>query len=303
MTAQILSNGFQNLNFERAFSFLFEGNRRLVSRERLPNNFWYLAFIPGSYFAVTNYLQHGFVTGWFGSIIAAIITAIAFVIVYNFYALVVRAQWAFVDTFRRHRISVSNKALIHGAVILSIGSIYMLLISGLTAVTREGARWSAEIGFYYQEIWISCMPIWGLLYLGTLGICTAVQSASVSGPIKSTEAESTPVSKLAIRDNGTTHYLEPSSIKRVVADGDYVKVHAGNQIFMPKGSIAKFENELCGSGAFLRVHRSCLLRADCIKAINRLSTGAYQLRLDDGETAPLSRKKVSLVKGVLEGAG
>ncbi len=275
--------------------------RRIRASGRWSEEHWLLALIPGTYFAVTNYLQHAFVTTWFGSSFSAALTAIAFLLCYNVYALVVRAQWRLVNPLLHSQMQLGKKAFTHFAFILVAGSFHLLLISLLTAVTREGASRSIELGFYFQEIWVSCMPIWGLLYLLTLGVCIYFQSVPAEELAAPKPAIPKALSRIAVRDKGKMYYIEPTSIRRIEAEGDYVKLYSDDDVLMPKGSITRFEKELKSCGAFLRVHRSCILRTDCIKSINRMRSGAYRLELDDGQTAPLSRHKISLVRRMLEG--
>jgi len=273
--------------------------RRIRASGGWSGEHWLLALIPGTYFAVTNYLQHALVTDWFGSSYSMAFAAIAFLLIYNAYALIVRAQWRLANVSLHSKIGLGAKTVVHFAAILVAGSIHLLVISILTVVTREGANWLAEFGFYFYEIWISCMPIWGLVYLLTLGTCIALQSAPVEDVTTPNPANPTTLSRFSIRDNGRTHYIDPMSIRRIEAVGDYVKIFSSDGVFMPKGSITKFEEDLKSSGAFVRVHRSCLLRADCIKSINRMPSGVYRLELDDGRTAPVSRRNIKLVRRVL----
>ncbi len=263
---------------------------------------WILALVPGSYFAITNYLQHALITGWFGAVPFAILAAVAFFLCYNTYSVVVRAQWFLTASSFRSKIRIDAQAIIHVAMVLIASSIHLFLISVLTAVSRSYGNWTPQIIPYFTEIWVSCIPIWILLYLATLGACKYLQTSPATKSVgqEPTKSPAT-LPRLSIRDKGIIHYVEPRSIRQIVADGDYVKLHTADQVLMPKGSISKFEETLKPHGPFLRVHRSCLVQADCIKSLNRTESGAYRVELDDGSHVPLSRRKIGLVRDVLNG--
>ena len=263
---------------------------------------WALALIPGSYFAITNFLQHAFITNWFGSAPFALLAAVAFFLCYNTYSIVVRAQWFLTGLSFQSRYRLDVQAIIHIAMILIASFVHLFLISVLTATTRSSGSWISQTLPYFEEIWVSCLPIWILLYLTTLVTCKLLQSAQKTQPVEMKPASPVMPARLSIRDKGIVHYVEPLSIRQVVAEGDYVKLHTADQLLMPKGSISKFEDTLKSHGVFIRVHRSCLVRADCIKSLSRTKTGAYRVELDDGTTAPLSRRKIDLVKSVLDGS-
>ncbi len=296
--------GFFPFNLTSAFSlsgFIGGARRSPPEWSRLH---WIMALVPGTYFAVTNYFQHAFITSWFGSAIAAFAFLIAFLAVYNAYALVVRAQWWLSAAAGRLGRARWRMIMAHVVLLTTASAVHLFAIAISTSLSREGGAWRPAVGDYFVEIWISCMPIWGLLYVATLAACHYARQMRrmqpAGGGAKERAAKTRPgVKRLAIRDNARTHYLDPEGIRLIEAHGDYVKIYSGEGVFMPKGSVARFESDLKAFGPFLRVHRSILVRASFVAAIQRTSTGAYIVQLGDGGTAPLSRRKVSDVRDFL----
>ena len=72
------------------------------------------------------------------------------------------------------------------------------------------------------------------------------------------------------------------------AEGNYVRIHAGETAGMMRMTLARAEESL-GAHGFIRVHRSVLCRRDAIAAVSRSGTGALRARLVNGEEVPVGR--------------
>jgi two-component system, LytTR family, response regulator len=82
--------------------------------------------------------------------------------------------------------------------------------------------------------------------------------------------------------------IECDSIDHVVAYGNYLKLHVGTSCYALQRSIAWLESRL-DPNAFVRTHRSHLVRIDAIAQARPLQSGRYLLQLKTGETVPSGR--------------
>lgn len=113
---------------------------------------------------------------------------------------------------------------------------------------------------------------------------------SGAGPAAAAVAEpahSTP--KLAIRDGSTTHFVRIASIDWVDAARDYMCVHCGETTHIMRSTMKQLEEQL-GPHRFLRVHRSVLVNAASVTAIETLENGDCLLSLRGGQQVKASRR-------------
>lgn len=75
--------------------------------------------------------------------------------------------------------------------------------------------------------------------------------------------------------------VDLSTIDHVVAQANYLEIHAGARSFVLRRPITWMESQL-DPRAFVRVHRSHILRMRAIEQIEPLPSGRYRLRLASG---------------------
>jgi two-component system LytT family response regulator len=78
-------------------------------------------------------------------------------------------------------------------------------------------------------------------------------------------------------------------IRWMEAEGDYVRVHMTGQALLVNAMLGDMEKAL-DEEAFMRVHRSAIVRKDKVRAIVRGRFSAPVLELDDGHRVPVGRK-------------
>jgi two-component system, LytTR family, response regulator len=83
--------------------------------------------------------------------------------------------------------------------------------------------------------------------------------------------------------------LPLSDIRWLEAEGDYVRVHMAGQAHLVNGLLGEMEKAL-DEGAFMRVHRSAIVRKDKVRAVLRGRFSTPMLELDDGHRLPVGRK-------------
>ena len=83
--------------------------------------------------------------------------------------------------------------------------------------------------------------------------------------------------------------LTLSEIRWLEAERDYVRVHMSGHAHLVNAMLGDMEKAL-DADAFLRVHRSAIVRKDKVRAVLRGRFSAPVLELDDGHRVPVGRK-------------
>ena len=95
---------------------------------------------------------------------------------------------------------------------------------------------------------------------------------------------------LSLRDGNTTLRVKTADILWLAAAGNYVELAlADGRKPLIRGTLQGFETTLAGHG-FRRVHRSRLVNAARVVAIEGKDSSDFTLRLDDGSQLPGSRR-------------
>jgi two-component system LytT family response regulator len=105
---------------------------------------------------------------------------------------------------------------------------------------------------------------------------------------------------LEVRDGSRTIFVALDAIERVDAAGHYLCIHAGGDVHLMRTPIADLLDRL--GPAFVRVHRSALIRVDRIAAIADRRNGDGDIRLSNGAIVPLSRSYRSVLEARLAAA-
>ena len=106
-------------------------------------------------------------------------------------------------------------------------------------------------------------------------------------PPPAAEAHATRL-RFAVRDGDRLVFVAVADVDAVTASGNYVNLHAGPRAYTMRATLAEIEARL-DPGAFVRVHRSVILRAARIAAIAPLFRGEYLITLADGTTFTSAR--------------
>jgi two-component system LytT family response regulator len=89
------------------------------------------------------------------------------------------------------------------------------------------------------------------------------------------------VKRLAVRAAGRTELVDVDDIDWIGAAENYVQLHVGKATHLLHVTMAALETTL-DPAAFLRVHRSIIVRVDRIKALAPMSHGEYVITLSTG---------------------
>lgn len=92
---------------------------------------------------------------------------------------------------------------------------------------------------------------------------------------------------IEVRDGGRTTFVPLASIDHVDAAGHHLCVHAAGSVHLLRMPIGELTERL--GPAFLRVHRSALVRVDQVSQIDDRRNGDGDVKLKSGARVPLSR--------------
>lgn len=87
--------------------------------------------------------------------------------------------------------------------------------------------------------------------------------------------------RVVVQRGERLHILRVDDVDWLEAAGNYVKLHARDETFLVRATLTSFEERL-DPEAFLRIHRSVIVRKDRIRELEPLLQGDYVLILQDG---------------------
>jgi len=95
--------------------------------------------------------------------------------------------------------------------------------------------------------------------------------------------------KLKVKNKQGVFWINYEDIITIESGGNYVYVHANNQVLPMRSTMDSIEQQL-DSEDFIRVHRSYLVNLNHCKGIQKQSNECSELILLNGKTVPVSKK-------------
>lgn len=126
------------------------------------------------------------------------------------------------------------------------------------------------------------------------GAAPAARSSEVVSALRSEAA----AARFAVRDGGRFVFVAVADIDAVIAAGNYVELRGGGRAYSLRATLAAAEARL-DPGAFVRIHRSVLVRIARISAIEPLFHGEYLVTLVDGSTYTSARTQRAALRTAL----
>ena len=105
--------------------------------------------------------------------------------------------------------------------------------------------------------------------------------------------------RLTVNHGGRLIILLVREIDWIAAFGNYLRIHSKGKTYLLRGTINRMEERL-DPDSFLRIHRSTIVRIDCIKEFQPHFGGQYIVLLKDGTKFILSRNYRKQVLGRFE---
>ena len=91
--------------------------------------------------------------------------------------------------------------------------------------------------------------------------------------------------------------IAAGDIDRIDAERDYVRLHVGRKSFLLLHTISGLEERL-DPASFIRIHRSTILRRDCIRGLRHDGLGAWSAEIADGSLLKIGRTYLAQVKAM-----
>lgn len=104
--------------------------------------------------------------------------------------------------------------------------------------------------------------------------------------------------RLVFKVGGEHVFIEPRDIAWIEAQGDFIKLRAGNQVLLARESLRNVEQRL-DAALFVRVHRSFIVNTACISKITPALYGDHVVLTNDGAKIRLSRTYRDSLKRLL----
>jgi len=112
-------------------------------------------------------------------------------------------------------------------------------------------------------------------------------AAGAAGP-PNVPAPARYLARLLIKSGGRVFFVRTAEIDWIEAAGNYLRLHVGREAHLLRETMATLEARLDPS-QFLRIHRSTIVRTDCIREMQPWFSGEYVIILRDGTRLKLSR--------------
>ena len=96
------------------------------------------------------------------------------------------------------------------------------------------------------------------------------------------------VTRIVVRDGARVHIIAAKDLEYAEAQDDYVSLRAGGKSYLKQQTIASLESSL-DPGEFVRIHRSYLVRLECVSKIEPYTKDSRLAILSSGQQLPMSR--------------
>jgi two-component system response regulator AlgR len=127
-------------------------------------------------------------------------------------------------------------------------------------------------------------------------LARAIERA-VSRQTRPARAESKWLEELWVPHRSELLRVEVDRIDRIDAERDYVRLHLGDRSYLLLQTIAGLEDRL-DPHAFIRIHRSTILRKDRIRGLRHDGLGVWSAELENGEALRIGRTYLPKVKAM-----
>ena len=110
------------------------------------------------------------------------------------------------------------------------------------------------------------------------------------------------LSRIVVRETHKRTIVEVADIDWIEANGDYLALHTGRQVYLHRGTLSGLEERL-DPADFVRIHRSTLVRINRVQQLEPYFHGDSFLTLRDGTRLRLSRSYRAKVQAALSQTG
>jgi two-component system LytT family response regulator len=126
----------------------------------------------------------------------------------------------------------------------------------------------------------------------------AFAQAALASVVQEAAQRHAPLERVLIRDGARVHVVATADIDYIEAQDDYVAICAGGKRWLKNQRLSELERQL-DPRAFLRVHRSYIVKVEAIARIEPASKDTHCAVLGDGTRIPISRSGYQKVREII----
>lgn len=206
-------------------------------------------------------------------------------------------------TIRLHAALRQRPTWLRAVVVLGTAALACFALFGIriSLYRLTGGAPATEIGNNVEWLlmWAGYLLAGIGIYVSTV-VARALREREALAAVAAAPAEPSPDPDFWIERGGARHRVPLAEVEWFAAEGNYVSLHArtdGASIGLLRGTLGAIEAQL--GGAFVRLHRSILCRAEAIRALRRLPSGAHVAELESGAEVPVGRSNRETVDRIL----
>ncbi len=98
-----------------------------------------------------------------------------------------------------------------------------------------------------------------------------------------------PSERLVVREGDRLSFVEIDYVDWFESAGNYVRVHAGQRVYLMRTTMDRMAQRLAGRSTFVRVRRSALVNVRAVATLERYGKGAFVVQLKNGAKIISSR--------------
>jgi two-component system LytT family response regulator len=114
------------------------------------------------------------------------------------------------------------------------------------------------------------------------------------------DRQSEPLRRLTVHVGRRLRVVDLDRVRWIESDDRLVFAHLDDARYRTDFTLDTLEQRL-PAGRFVRTHRTCIVNLDAVFEMVPGTSGTYTLRLDDGHTVPVARRRAQRVKDALGG--
>jgi two-component system LytT family response regulator len=119
--------------------------------------------------------------------------------------------------------------------------------------------------------------------------------------VRQTQGRSRYRERVVVKSRGSIFFLKTGEVDWIEAEGNYVRLHIGNESHLIRATIGGMESQL-DPQRFVRIHRSQIVNIDRIRELRPWWHGEYHVLLKDGTQLTLSRSYRDALHSSLNGS-
>jgi two-component system, LytTR family, response regulator len=133
-----------------------------------------------------------------------------------------------------------------------------------------------------------------------LSVLQGERAADADAPTPARQGEY--IERIPVEMRGKVRVVPVAEIDYIVASGPYADLYSGDRKYVIRESMQNLEDRL-DPNAFIRTHRSVIVRLDLIETLHKGAGGDYEVQLKSGRRLRVSRSRLEALEKKLGVSG